>query len=36
MGIMMAGALPMTLPVMVLVLFAQRYFIEGITFTGMK
>ena len=36
MGLMMAGALLMTLPVIVLFLFAQRYFIEGITFTGMK
>ncbi|HTX53608.1 MAG TPA: carbohydrate ABC transporter permease [Candidatus Baltobacteraceae bacterium] len=34
--IMMAGSLLMTLPVIVLFLFAQRYFIEGITFTGMK
>ena len=36
MGIMMAGSLLMTLPVIVIFFFAQRYFIQGITLTGMK
>ncbi len=32
----MAGSLLMTLPVIVLFFFAQRYFIQGVTLTGMK
>ena len=36
MGIMMAGSLLMTLPVVVIFFFAQRYFIQGVTLTGMK
>jgi len=33
---MMAGSLLMTLPVILLFFFAQRYFLRGITLTGMK
>jgi ABC-type glycerol-3-phosphate transport system permease component len=36
MGIMMAGSLLMTVPVIVIFFFAQKYFIQGITLTGMK
>lgn len=36
MGIMMAGSLLMTLPVIAIFFFAQRYFLQGVTFTGMK
>ncbi len=36
MGMMMAGSLLMTLPVILLFFFAQRYFLRGITLTGMK
>ncbi len=36
MGLMMAGSLLMTLPVVIIFLFAQRYFIQGVTLTGMK
>ena len=32
----MAAALLMTLPVIVIFFFAQKYFIQGITMTGMK
>lgn len=32
----MAGSLLMTLPVIVIFFFAQKYFIQGITLTGMK
>jgi len=35
-GLLMAASLLMTLPVILLFFLAQRYFIEGITFTGMK
>jgi multiple sugar transport system permease protein len=35
-GIMMAGSLLMTLPVIVVFFFAQKYFIQGVTLTGMK
>lgn len=35
-GMMMAGSLLMTLPVIVIFFFAQKYFIQGITLTGMK
>jgi ABC-type glycerol-3-phosphate transport system permease component len=36
MSLMMAGAILMVLPVLLLFFFAQRYFIEGITMTGIK
>ena len=36
MGIMMAGSLLMTVPVIVIFFFAQKYFIQGVTLTGMK
>jgi multiple sugar transport system permease protein len=36
MGIMMAGSLLMTAPVVVIFFFAQKYFIQGVTLTGMK
>jgi multiple sugar transport system permease protein len=32
----MAAALLMTVPVIVIFFFAQKYFIQGITMTGMK
>lgn len=35
-GMMMAGSLMMTLPVVVIFFFAQKYFIQGVTLTGMK
>lgn len=35
-GLLMAASLLMTLPVILLFFLAQRYFIEGITFTGIK
>ena len=35
-GMMMAGSLLMTLPVILVFFFAQKYFIQGITLTGMK
>jgi multiple sugar transport system permease protein len=36
MSMMMAGSLLMTLPVIVIFFFAQKYFIQGVTLTGMK
>ena len=36
MGTMMAGSLLMTLPVIAIFFFAQRYFLRGVTLTGMK
>lgn len=36
MGMMMAGSLLMTTPVIVIFFFAQKYFIQGVTLTGMK
>jgi multiple sugar transport system permease protein len=36
MSVMLAGSLLMLLPVIVIFFFAQRYFIEGITMTGLK
>jgi ABC-type glycerol-3-phosphate transport system permease component len=36
MSMMMAGSFLMCVPVMVIFFFAQRYFIEGITLTGLK
>lgn len=35
-GMMMAGSLLMTLPVVLIFFFAQKYFIQGVTLTGMK
>lgn len=35
-GMMMAGSLLMTLPVVAIFFFAQRYFLQGVTLTGMK
>ena len=35
-GLLMAASVLMVLPVIALFFFAQRYFIQGITFTGMK
>ena len=36
MGMMMAASLLMTLPVITIFFFAQRYFLRGVTLTGMK
>jgi len=36
MGMVMAGSLLMTLPVIAMFFFAQRYFLRGVTLTGMK
>lgn len=36
MGMMMAGSLLMTAPVVAIFFFAQRYFIQGVTLTGIK
>jgi multiple sugar transport system permease protein len=36
MGLMMAGSMLMTLPVVLVFFFAQRYFIQGIALTGTK
>ena len=36
MGMMMAGSLLMTLPVIAMFFFAQRYFLRGVTLTGIK
>lgn len=35
-GMMMAGSLLMTLPIVIIFFFAQKYFIQGVTLTGMK
>lgn len=35
-GLLMAGAFMMTLPVIILFAFCQRYFVQGITLTGTK
>ena len=35
-GMVMAGSLLMTLPVIAIFFFAQRYFLQGITLTGIK
>ena len=35
-GLLMAAAVMMLLPVIVLFFFTQRYFIQGVTLTGMK
>lgn len=35
-GLMMASSFLMTLPVIVIFFFAQKYFIQGVTLTGMK
>ena len=36
MGMMMAGSLLMTAPVVAVFFFAQRFFIQGVTLTGIK
>lgn len=36
MGMVMAGALFMTLPVIAMFFFAQRYFLTGVTHAGIK
>jgi ABC-type glycerol-3-phosphate transport system permease component len=35
-GVLMAGSLLMTLPVIAIFFFAQRYFLQGVTLTGLK
>jgi ABC-type glycerol-3-phosphate transport system permease component len=35
-GMLMAGSLLMTLPVIAIFFFAQRYFLQGVTLTGLK
>ena len=35
-GLMMTAAFIMTLPIIILFFFVQRYFIQGVTLTGMK
>ena len=35
-GMLMAGAFLMTLPVIAIFFFAQRYFLQGVTLTGLK
>ena len=35
-GMLMAASLLMTLPVIIIFFFAQKYFIQGVTLTGMK
>ena len=35
-GMLMAGSLLMTLPAILIFFFAQKYFIQGVTLTGMK
>ncbi len=35
-GLLMAAAFIMTLPIIILFFFVQRYFIQGVTLTGMK
>ncbi len=35
-GMVMAGSLLMTLPVIAIFFFAQRYFLQGVTLTGLK
>lgn len=35
-GLMMAGSFVMTLPILTLFFFVQRYFIQGVSLTGMK
>jgi len=35
-GLMMAGSFIMTLPIIILFFYAQKYFIQGITLTGTK
>jgi multiple sugar transport system permease protein len=36
MGMLMAASLMMMLPVIAIFFFAQRYFLRGVTLTGMK
>ena len=35
-GLMMAGSTMMTIPIIMLFFFVQRYFIQGISLTGTK
>ena len=35
-GLLMAASLIMVLPVIALFFSAQRYFVQGVTFTGLK
>jgi len=35
-GVMMSGSLLMTVPVIAIFFFAQKYFLQGVTLTGMK
>ena len=35
-AMMMAGSIIMTMPVIAVFFLAQRYFVQGITLTGMK
>ena len=35
-GMLMAGSLLMTLPVIGIFFFAQRYFLQGVTLTGIE
>jgi multiple sugar transport system permease protein len=35
-GLMMAGSMLSTVPLIILFFFAQRYFLEGIKLTGLK
>jgi multiple sugar transport system permease protein len=35
-GLMMAGSFLMTLPIIILFFFAQKYFVQGITLSGCK
>ena len=35
-GMMMSSSFLMTLPVIIIFFFAQKYFIQGVTLTGMK
>jgi multiple sugar transport system permease protein len=35
-GLMMAGSFMMTLPIIILFFFVQRYFIQGVSLTGVK
>jgi multiple sugar transport system permease protein len=35
-GMMMAGSLLMTLPIIVIFFFAQRFFLQSVAFSGVK
>jgi multiple sugar transport system permease protein len=36
MGMLMAGSFLMTLPVIAIFFFTQRYFLQGVNLTGLK